>query len=80
MSRRIGIISGKKGLFISSSMVSSVAFHPAGTIIASASTDKSIKLFDIRMHKLIQHYGDAHGATNAEGVSASGVNSIQTNL
>jgi WD40 repeat protein len=41
-------------------MITSVAFHPSGTVIASASTDKSIKLFDIRTHKLIQHYGDAH--------------------
>jgi centriolar protein POC1 len=44
------------------SMITSLAFHPAGTIIASASTDKSIKLFDVRTHKLIQHYGDAHGS------------------
>ena len=47
-------------------MVSSVAFHPTGTIIASASTDKSIKLFDIRTHKLIQHYGDAHGVAHSD--------------
>ncbi|KAJ3104556.1 POC1 centriolar protein A [Phlyctochytrium planicorne] len=41
-------------------MVTSVAFHPAGNIIASCSTDRSIKLFDIRTHKLIQNYGNAH--------------------
>ena len=61
-------------------MVTSVAFHPAGTIIASASTDRSIKLFDIRTHKLIQHYSDAHGsgaASHASGeAGAGGVNSI----
>jgi WD40 repeat protein len=64
-------------------IVSSVAFHPSGTIIATASTDRSIKLFDIRTHKLIQHYGDAHNAAqiagqSLEGVSlnAGGVNSI----
>ncbi|KAJ3300771.1 POC1 centriolar protein A [Borealophlyctis nickersoniae] len=56
-------------------MVTSVAFHPAGTVIASASTDRSIKLFDIRTHKLIQHYGDAHsGGTDVGG--GGGVNSI----
>ena len=57
-------------------MVTSVAFHPAGTIIASASTDRSIKLFDIRTHKLIQHYGDAHGPLNSGENSMGGVNSI----
>jgi centriolar protein POC1 len=54
-------------------MVSSVAFHPSGTIVASASIDKSIKLFDIRTHKLIQHYGDAHGSGKE---TSGGVNSI----
>lgn len=60
-------------------MISSVAFHPAGTIVASASTDKSIKLFDIRTHKLIQHYGDAHSGVPTEGLgnaAQGGVNSI----
>lgn len=57
-------------------MVTSVAFHPSGTIIASASTDKSIKLFDIRTHKLIQHYGDAHACENDGGAAQGGVNSI----
>ncbi|KAJ3062305.1 POC1 centriolar protein A [Podochytrium sp. JEL0797] len=41
-------------------MITSTAFHPGGTIIATASSDKSINLIDIRMHKLIQHYSDAH--------------------
>ncbi|KAJ3037002.1 POC1 centriolar protein A [Rhizophlyctis rosea] len=56
-------------------MVTSVAFHPAGTVVASASTDRSIKLFDIRTHKLIQHYGDAH-APSGGGTGGGGVNSI----
>ena len=57
------------------SMVTSLAFHPSGTIFASASSDRSIKLFDIRNHKLIQHYGDAHGALypNTESSSSVGV-------
>jgi centriolar protein POC1 len=37
-----------------------VAFHPNGNILAASTTDQSIKLWDIRMHKLIQYYGDAH--------------------
>ena len=58
-------------------MVTSVAFHPAGTIIATASTDRSIKLFDLRTHKLIQHYGDAHGPLTSSGENPmGGVNSI----
>lgn len=58
-------------------MVTSVAVHPSGTIIASASTDRSIKLFDIRTHKLIQHYGDAHGSPASSGDNPmGGVNSI----
>jgi WD40 repeat protein len=59
------------------SMVTNVAVHPAGTIIASASTDRSIKLFDIRTHKLIQHYGEAHGPiSNSTENPMGGVNSI----
>lgn len=60
-------------------MVSSVAFHPSGSVIASASTDRSIKLFDIRMHKLMQHYNDAHAVSPSvldSAVTAGGVNSI----
>jgi WD40 repeat protein len=53
-------------------MVTNVAVHPAGTIIASASSDRSIKLFDIRTHKLIQHYGDAHGPQSNSGENPMG--------
>jgi centriolar protein POC1 len=45
--------------------------------------DRSIKVFDIRTHKLLQHYGDAHGPSpiagqHLEGTasSAGGTNSI----
>jgi centriolar protein POC1 len=52
-------------------------------MIASSSTDRSIKIFDIRTHKLIQHYGDAHGASPISGQhiegtisTAGGTNSV----
>jgi centriolar protein POC1 len=38
-----------------------VKFHPDGTCIASGSMDKSIKIWDIRSQRLIQHY-DAHSS------------------
>ena len=40
-------------------MVSDVKFHPDGTCIASCASDKKIKIFDVRSHRLLQHY-DAH--------------------
>lgn len=36
--------------------VNHVAFHPSGTCIAAASTDSTVKVWDIRMNKLLQHY------------------------
>lgn len=39
--------------------VNSVRFHPDGTCVASASSDRSIKIFDLRSNRLLQHY-DAH--------------------
>jgi WD40 repeat protein len=65
----IGII---QGIFILTRIVTSVAFHPHGTVIATASTDRTIKLFDIRTHKLIQHYGDAHGPAPFAGQHLDG--------
>ena len=41
------------------SHANSCRFSPDATIIASAGDDGKIKLFDIRMGRLIQHY-DAH--------------------
>jgi WD40 repeat protein len=41
--------------------------------VAACSSDRSIKVWDIRTHKLLQHYGSAHGS--GEG-SAGLVNSI----
>lgn len=69
MLKLIGII---QGILILISIVTSVAFHPHGTVIATASTDRTIKLFDIRTHKLIQHYGDAHGPAPFAGQHLDG--------
>lgn len=33
-----------------------VDFHPGGACIAAASTDNSVKVWDIRSLKMIQHY------------------------
>ena len=41
--------------------VNSVKFHPDGTCVASGSQDKTVKIWDIRSQRLIQHY-DAHSA------------------
>ena len=38
------------------SFVNHVEFHPSGTCIASAGTDSTVKVWDIRMNKLLQHY------------------------
>jgi centriolar protein POC1 len=40
-------------------MVADVKFHPDGTCIASCGSDRKIKIFDNRSHRLLQHY-DAH--------------------
>lgn len=58
--------------------MNTVAFHPSGTVFASGSVDKTIKLFDLRTHTLIQHYSDAHVTSLASSSSPAigGVNSI----
>jgi len=38
------------------SYVNHAAFHPSGTCIAAASTDSTVKVWDIRTNKLLQHY------------------------
>lgn len=41
--------------------VNSVTFHPDGTSLASASADQTIKVWDLRTNRLLQHY-PAHTA------------------
>jgi centriolar protein POC1 len=38
------------------SVVTSVAFHPENQCVASGSADRTLKMWDIRSHLLIQHY------------------------
>jgi centriolar protein POC1 len=38
------------------SAVTSVAFHPENQCLASGSADKTLHMWDIRSHLLIQHY------------------------
>jgi centriolar protein POC1 len=45
--------------------VNSVKFHPDGTCVASGSQDRTIKIWDIRSQRLIQHY-DAHSGDVTE--------------
>jgi hypothetical protein len=47
---------------VSGSAVQSVQFHPHGTVVATGGEDGSLKLWDIRVHRLLQHY-DAHAGT-----------------
>lgn len=39
-----------------SSFVTSVDFHPSGTCIAAAGMDNTVKVWDVRTHRLLQHY------------------------
>ena len=36
--------------------VNHVDFHPSGTCIAAAGTDNTVKVWDVRMNRLLQHY------------------------
>ncbi|KAI9217382.1 WD40-repeat-containing domain protein [Blastocladiella britannica] len=43
--------------------VDKVAWHPAGALVAAASADGAVRLWDLRMHRLVQCYPDAHQQT-----------------
>lgn len=44
------------GGFCLSSFVTYVDFHPSGTCIAAAGMDNTVKVWDVRTHRLLQHY------------------------
>ena len=52
--------------------MTSVSFHPDGTCLASCSSDHSIKIWDIRMHQLLQHYTGHDDAVNSISFHPSG--------
>ena len=59
-------------------MVNKVRFHPDSTCLASCGTDKKIKIFDCRSHRLLQHY-DAHDASvNSISFNQAGTHLIST--
>lgn len=47
-----------------------VDFSPNGTCIASAGSDHTVKIWDIRVNKLLQHY-QGNGSPNQKEVSLS---------
>jgi len=53
-------------------MVTSVAFHPDGTCIAAGSTDHTVKVWDIRTNRLLQHYQLHDDAVNSISFHPSG--------
>lgn len=53
-------------------MVSCVDFHPDGTCIAAGSADNTVKIWDIRTNKMLQHYQVHGGAVNSVKFHPSG--------
>lgn len=47
------------------SVVNTVAFHPEGSCIASGGNDRTIKMWDVRSHLLVQHYNAHDDAVTA---------------
>lgn len=54
-------------------------FHPSGTCIAAAGMDNTVKLWDVRTHRLLQHYQRecprAPGCCRAGSASSEAVDS-----
>lgn len=50
------------GNILNHSVVNGVDFHKDGQCIAACSADKTLKLWDVRSHQLIQHY-PAHSSS-----------------
>lgn len=47
-----------------SGQVTHVAFHPAGVVVAASASDATVRLWDIRTNKLLQHYSVHNGPVN----------------
>uniref|UniRef100_A0A2I3RAF1 POC1 centriolar protein homolog A n=1 Tax=Pan troglodytes TaxID=9598 RepID=A0A2I3RAF1_PANTR len=55
-----------------SSFVTYVDFHPSGTCIAAAGMDNTVKVWDVRTHRLLQHYQLHSAAVNGLSFHPSG--------
>lgn len=44
------------GLVAIDRFVNHVEFHPSGNCVAAGGTDSTVKLWDVRMNRLLQHY------------------------
>ncbi|KAF7249649.1 hypothetical protein EYD10_04364 [Varanus komodoensis] len=49
-----------------------VDFHPSGTCIAAAGTDNTVKVWDVRMNRLLQHYQVHSASVNCLSFHSSG--------
>jgi len=54
------------------SPVNDVTFHPDGLCVAACSSDNTIKIWDIRMNQLLQHYAAHQDAVNSISIHPSG--------
>nr|XP_045758151.1 POC1 centriolar protein homolog A [Mirounga angustirostris] len=52
--------------------VTFVDFHPSGTCIAAGGMDNTVKVWDVRTHRLLQHYQLHSAAVNALSFHPSG--------
>ena len=59
-------------LSLKNSVVNQVMFHYDGNTVISASADKTIKLWDVRSHQLIQHYSAHADSVNSISLHPSG--------
>lgn len=59
-------------------MINSVRFHPDSTCLASCSTDGTIKIFDCRSQRLLQHYAAHDDAVNSINFNSAGTHLIST--
>jgi WD40 repeat protein len=58
------------------SAVLCVAVHPSGHLVAASSSDGSINIWDIRTHRLLQHYDHAHQPSLQPNLKKNGEKSV----